>query len=278
VEPSQSVLLKRRVLVDALTLCLQRSKICETVSADTVRSLLSSAIGELWREGEFRLETVWKILCQQPGLHAADVAPPLLIFKSFEDDLGVRVRLPEALAMVAPEERARLAGSIGVAREELARSVADLKAHAEDEARTSAMPSLSEAAAQARPEAGAPSTAPAPRASHRRLAAVLSAVALVCIGISLTIAFRETSTAFDLSDVSRLVQIRDGRVEEGALMATLTDVRWDSLPKEEQTRLATELFRVETKKGIHAITLKDTQGRVRAMVHDLSGAPQVMLR
>ena len=63
--------------------------------------------GELWREGEFRLEYVWKILCQQPGLTAKEVAPPLLVFKAYEDELGVTVRVPQALIGAA----ARRAGA-----------------------------------------------------------------------------------------------------------------------------------------------------------------------
>src|SRR5947208_2360855 len=104
----EEVAAKRRVLVGALTRCLELSRVKDIVPLDTIRSLLQSASGELWREGEFRLELVWKVLCQQPGLSPQEVAPPLLVFKSFETDLDVNVRLPPALSALPPGEQAKL--------------------------------------------------------------------------------------------------------------------------------------------------------------------------
>src|SRR5215471_16463422 len=91
---------KRRVLVDALTMVLERSKVAQHVDAQTVKSVLDMAGGELFREGEVRLEYVWKILCQQPGLSAKEVAPPMCVFKAYEEELGIAVRLPASLSAV----------------------------------------------------------------------------------------------------------------------------------------------------------------------------------
>src|SRR6478672_5270567 len=99
-QSAEAVAAKRKILIDALTMCLSRSKVKEFVPLDTIRSILQSASGELWREGEFRLEMVWKILCQQPGISGQEVAPPLLVFKSFEQTLGVHVRMPQALTAI----------------------------------------------------------------------------------------------------------------------------------------------------------------------------------
>ena len=113
----EGVAARRRVLVGALVRCLAKSKVCTVVDATTVGSVLAAAAGELWREGELRLEYVWKILCQQPGLTAREVAPPLALFKSFEDLLGgVEVRLPLALSAVPRGELNRLRDEVTYAR------------------------------------------------------------------------------------------------------------------------------------------------------------------
>src|SRR4051812_11618316 len=91
---------KRRVLVDALTMVLGRSEVGKHVDGPTMKSVLDMAGGELFREGEVRLEYVWKILCQQPGLSPKEVAPPMFVFKAYEEELGVAVRLPQALSAV----------------------------------------------------------------------------------------------------------------------------------------------------------------------------------
>ena len=95
---SEAVAAKRRVLVDALMMCLSKSRVMQVVDGETVRGVFDSASKEMWREGEFRLDPVWKILIAQPGLTAEDVAPPLLVFKAYENELGVVVRIPQALS------------------------------------------------------------------------------------------------------------------------------------------------------------------------------------
>src|SRR5262245_55083561 len=91
---------KRQALIDAVVLCLARSSVREKIPIESIRSILQSAAGELWREGEFRLELVWKLLTQQPGVSAMEVAPALLQFKTFEPELGVNVRVPQALSAI----------------------------------------------------------------------------------------------------------------------------------------------------------------------------------
>src|SRR5581483_1499256 len=123
---SPEVALKRRVLVDALTMCLQRSKVCEKIDAATIRSVLENS-SDLWRSGEFHLETVWKILCNQPGLTAKEVAPPLLLFKAYENELGVVVRVPQALSALPRAEQVRLRDELGIPRTEFAGAIAQMQ-------------------------------------------------------------------------------------------------------------------------------------------------------
>src|SRR5436305_146235 len=124
---------KGRVLVDALMLCLARSNIAKAIDAQTVRGVLESALGELWREGEFRLQPVWKILTSQPGVSGKELAPVMLVFKSLEERLVVQVRLPDALASLPKSELVRLYDAIVVDADELGRAVAELQAKAQVE-------------------------------------------------------------------------------------------------------------------------------------------------
>jgi hypothetical protein len=122
---------KRKLLVEALVVCLRRSKVSELVPTDTLRTVFESASSELWREGEFRLEVVWKVLCQQPGLDAQAVAPPLLALKGFEESLGVRVVLPAALASVPKSEQDRLRQAVQVSAEEMTAGLKERRARIE---------------------------------------------------------------------------------------------------------------------------------------------------
>ena len=82
----------------------------------------------MWREGEFRLDPVWKILIAQPGLSAEDVAPPLLVFKAYENELGVIVRMPQALSAIPRGEQVRLRDALGIQRADFAKAIDDMKA------------------------------------------------------------------------------------------------------------------------------------------------------
>src|SRR5260370_33543712 len=86
---------QRRLLIDALMLCFERSGVCKVIEPRTIRFVLDSARGVLAPDGEFRLDPIWKILCQQPELNARDAAAPLPVLKSYEELVGVRVGLPK---------------------------------------------------------------------------------------------------------------------------------------------------------------------------------------
>jgi hypothetical protein len=131
-ESPEALAAKRRVLIDALMLCLGKSRVVGVVDAATVRGVIESALSEIWRQGELRLEPVWKLLVSQPGLSAEDVAPPLLLFKAQEEQLAVRVRLPEALTAIPRAEQTRLVNGLGVDPEELKKAIAAMTAAATD--------------------------------------------------------------------------------------------------------------------------------------------------
>jgi hypothetical protein len=103
---------KRKVVVDLLCLCIERSALTRALSVETVRHVVESALGEIYREGEFRLEPLWAILAREPGVQARDAAAALLAFKALEVEAELRIRLPNEVAALPEEERHALRGEI----------------------------------------------------------------------------------------------------------------------------------------------------------------------
>jgi hypothetical protein len=280
---------KGRVLVDALLVCLERSKVAQAVDAQTLRGVIESALGELWREGEFRLQTVWKILTNQPGLTAKDVAPPMILFKMLETQLAVVVRLPDALTAVPKSDHARLLGELGVSAEEMAAAVAELQAKATAEAAAAA-----EAVAQAAAAAQAARAAPAPqpakpqvsyqampveRASRRkRLAVAFFGVAVLAFAGAMWLTFADTSSSVETTDVSSILQLSGARRANAALSARITDPRWPGMLRDEQRRVAEQLFDQEVQKGVRSMTLTDGDGRLRVIATEAGGHRSVLVQ
>jgi hypothetical protein len=272
----EAVAAKRKVLVDALTICLERSKVKEIVPLETIRSLLSSASGELWREGEFRLEIVWKVLCQQPGLSAHEVAPPLLVFKSFESELGVTVRVPQALSAIPRGEQVKLREQVQITKEDFVAAVQKLTADSAREMKDAPPPPKADMAKAAQQAAEA--TAPVRRVKteatrqQKLLASALAALALTAVVASLFISLKNPSTSTELGDVSSVLQLSDGHRGEQTLSARIADPRWETMGPDEQKRVATQLFEKLTARGIKVLTLTDGSGRVRVNVSNATGS------
>jgi hypothetical protein len=279
----EEVAARRRVLVGALTKCLDASRVKEIVAIDGVRSLLESASGELWREGEFRLELVWKVLCQQPGLSPQEVAPPLLAFKSFESDLDVNVRLPQALSALPPGEQAKLREQVALTHEDFAAELKQLNANAAAElaAVTTQPPKkieMAQAAQAAVESTQPPRTMRKPATRAQKIAAIAAAVLAVgAVAGSLVISLRDPAKISELADVGTIVQLADGKRVEQSMSARIVDPRWDGLPAGEQRRLAVQVFEREKEKGIKVLTLTDARGRVRVNASNATGQLIVMV-
>lgn len=265
-ESQEAVAAKRRVLVDALMMCLGKSKVCSIVDARTVRSVVESASSEMWREGEFRLDPLWKILVAQPGLTAADVAPPLLVFKAYENELGVQVRTPQALSAIPRGEQVKLRDALGIQRADFQRAIDELKQLADDAA-------AADAHAKVLAEAEAAAATPAATAKQKKgpppaLAAALAAIALGAVAGSIWFAVRDTARPFDLHDAAGVLQLANGKAAGESLTATIVDPRWDAMSPEERKKAASAVFDLETGKGIKVMTLRDGNGATRAVVSD----------
>lgn len=285
-ESVEAVAAKRRVLIDALMMCLGKSRVVQVVDAKTVRGVIDSASGELWREGEFRLDPVWKLLINQPGLSAEEVAPPLLSFKAYEGELGVQVRLPQALSAIPRGEQVRLRDALGVQRQDFQRAIEEMRALVAQQA-------LEEKKAQLLREAA--STVDEPTASgdttrqtggaggkatatQKRLAALLSLAAIVAISVGAWLGLRDTARGFDLGDVAGTLQLANGKAAGGSLTATIVDPKWDSASADERRKLASQLLDIEAAKGIKVLTLLDGSGATRALVTDGPDGRAVILQ
>jgi hypothetical protein len=273
-ESAESVAAKRRVLVEALMMCLEKSRVCRVVDGKTIRGVLDSASGELWRQNEFRLDPVWKLLVTQPGLTAEDVAPPLLVFKAYEKELGVAVRVPQALSAIPPSDQVRLRDALGIQRQDFERTLTQMRALSGADG---SAPARAARSAES-PTAAAPAkSTQAARSDRRALAFVLVVLAVAALAIGSWLALRDTSSVFDLGDVAATLQLGNGRAAGGSLTATITDTRWDTLPPDERRKLASQVMDVEAGKGIHVMTLIDLAGATRAIVSDGPSGRNVVL-
>ena len=118
---------KRKILVDLLCLCIERSQLVKVLSVDTVRYVIESALGQIYREGEFRLEPLWAILSKEPGLTAEMSAAPLLAFKGLEEQINLRIRLPADVIGMQPTRAAELQRAVDLPSERVAALVDELR-------------------------------------------------------------------------------------------------------------------------------------------------------
>jgi hypothetical protein len=295
-ESAEAVAAKRRVLIDALMMCLTKSRVVQVVDGKTVRSVIDSASSELWREGEFRLDPVWKILIAQPELTAEDVAPPLLVFKAYEGELGVAVRVPQALSAIPRGEQIRLREALGIERADFAKAIEELKTLAaadatdkrnqqimrdaessydRDEANKGGSKPKSKPKSKSSQNAGKKAGPPSKQA--KALAAALGLVALAAIGGSAWWALRDTSVGYPLNDVAGVLQLANGRAVGPSLTATITDPKWETLSAEERKKTVSAVMDVESGKGVKSLILLDASGSARAMVTEAPSGRSIVL-
>src|SRR5262249_8075200 len=159
--------------------------------------------------------------CQQPELVAADVAAPLLLFKSHETMLGARITLPEQLSAIPEPEQQELRGQLKLSRADFERAVAKLK---EQPVERELPPEADlESGARRRPTGpempAAPSSysdqfSPAAQAKSagvktRVLATLLAVLTLMALGIGVLLTLPPQPDPFDLSRASAIVMLAD---------------------------------------------------------------------
>jgi len=282
-DSAEAVEAKRRVLIDALMMCVSRSKVVGVADGKTVRGVLDSASKEMWREGEFRLDPIWKVLISQPGLTAEDVAPPLLVFKAYEKELGVAVRLPQALSAIPRGEQVRLRDALGIQRADFAQAIDEMKSlAAAQQAQQSQQQIAREAASTVGDEPRRPTTAAnrkieKPKEQSKALAVGLAIGGLIALGGGIWYAMRDTSAPYDLSDVANTLQLSKGRSAGPSLTATIVDPKWDTMKPDERKRAVGSVMDVEAGKGIRSLILIDANGATKAMVNETPNGRSLLL-
>jgi hypothetical protein len=131
VAPSQAgprVRPKKKIVVDLLCLCVEHSRLVERLAVDTVRYVVDSALGEMYREGEFRLEPLWAILAKEPGITTEMSAAPLLAFKALDEQANLRVRLPADVLALAPLRASELGREVLLPAARLSALLEELRA------------------------------------------------------------------------------------------------------------------------------------------------------
>ena len=280
-ESADAVEAKRRVLIDALMMCLSKSRIMSVVDGKTVRGVLDSASTEMWREGEFRLDPIWKVLIAQPGLSAEQVAPPLLVFKAYEKELGVAVRVPQALSAIPRGEQVRLRDALGIQRADFAQAIDTMKTLAAEQqvqqmaAREAAADEEPRPKQSDKPTTGAQKKVAKP--INKALAAGLAIGALAALGVGVWFTLRDTSVSYDLADVAGTLQLTKGRAAGPSLTATIADPKWEAAKPDERKRLAGAVMDLEVPKGIRSLILLDGAGATRAMVNETADGRMVLL-
>jgi hypothetical protein len=283
-ESAEAVAAKRRVLIDALMVCLQRSRVVQVVDGKTVRGVIDSASKDLWREGEFRLDPLWKMLIAQPGLSAEDVAPPLLAFKAYENELGVVVRLPQALSAIPRGEQVRLRDTLGLERADFAAAIEEMKSLATAESGAEQQQQIArEAVAKEEPRRAA-AASPSKKKEQKPLTPQAKAMAiglglggLLALGFGVWFAIRDTSQPYDLSDVAGALQLANGRTAGHSLTATITDPKWETLSPDDRKKAASAVMDLEQAKGVKSLILVDAAGNAKAMVNETPNGRMVLL-
>ena len=88
----------RKSVIDLIVLAFVHSAVKDLVGTDALRSVLEVRYRSMTQDGDLNLEPLWSLLCDQPGFDQAAATPAVSKLKSFESQLGMAVRLPEAMA------------------------------------------------------------------------------------------------------------------------------------------------------------------------------------
>jgi hypothetical protein len=222
------------------------------------------------------------------------VAPPLLAFKGYEQELGVQVRMPQALTAIPRADQVRLRETLGLQRADFQRAIDEMREFAAAEARlrvssrsmravsgtqpitAAATPSPSGTSLPVVPEP-ASAAQPAAPSDKRALALVLGLLGLVGVALGAWLSLRDTASSFALDDVAATLQLGKGRAAGGSLTAVIQDPRWETLSPEERRKTVSAVMDTEQTKGIKVLTLLDGTGNLRAMVSDGPNGRDILL-
>jgi hypothetical protein len=249
-------------VVEAFLLACSHSLVTQFITPEALRTVLELEFVDLIAGGSFDLQAVWELLEEQPSFDASAVGPPMCVFKSWEDRIG----------LLPPGKLARVLAEVADAERTAARD-AERRAHAREaaEAGHSAAPSV------ARGRFGA--WVERHRGTVLALASLVGVSGLGVAGVSALRGCRSSghwsAARIDLGELPAT----DARRLGSQVGARLTDPRWLELPREQrEAQLVAALNRLKGD-DVSVLFLTDDSGAVRATVQRQGGRqPRVEVR
>lgn len=260
--------------VEALVLAFSHSKASRLVGTDALRTVISGQYRELCSNGTMYLENVWSLLESQPGFEADLVKPPLCRFKLWEQDLGIEVALPEAMAALGGIEIRAQAERCRVPDAELDKILG--------RGRYTQVKRAERAARRAEVEKTVeePKT-PEPKASRPLVLWTAIAVALVSFAVTGFFVYQAFSrTAPDPISVSFAPDIPLARAERAGIDvgATLANDSWLAQSAEDRRGHLMSAMTNLRADGVKTLYIRDKQGKVRALAQSYDKGNKIKIQ
>jgi hypothetical protein len=216
-------------LIDVIVLVFARSELKNLVGTDALRTVLSGSQRALFPEpGAMSLQPVWELIESQPGFDAELAIPPMCRLKAWENQLKVKVEMPEPLAHLDLATREKKAMECNVGDDELYKVVKIKPTLPDKKEATRALESTSAAEETARNRGSNLST---------KVAAILAVLGLAAAGVSIYLTLGRTSGStvrLSASELSSDIPLTDARRNGTLVVATLSDLTWLDKPEAER--------------------------------------------
>ncbi len=113
----------RESVLESITVVFANSKLKDVVGTDALKSVLSGQYRDLVTSNTLHLQLVWDLLADQPDFVEDDAIAPFAVLKTWEEDLGVKVELPQPLAQYTATDFVAHASHCQVSKAQKARAI-----------------------------------------------------------------------------------------------------------------------------------------------------------
>lgn len=258
------------VVIEALLLAFSNSRTNEIVSSEALRDVLEIEYREIVEDGALDLQQVWELLEEQPGFSPEIATPPLCLFKTWEDKLGLKVTLPDSLADRSDKDLLLQATECPVGPHQLQQ----ILSKGRPKSRTSA-PARDIPADSAQADAAPP--------AHRPL--ILAAAVFVTLASFVFAGYHLKEGCagpqwhgISTADFAGELPIRDARRIGAEVGAELSDPAWIGLSDDiRRDQLETALQNLE-RHQVDMLFVTDDTGQVRASAQFLGDSRQIRVR
>jgi hypothetical protein len=247
---------EKQQVIDALVIAFSYSRAAKLVGTDALRSVLTVEYHDIVRDGTFDLQPVWELLEGQPGFEADAVTAPLCVFKSWEDKLGLAVKMPEALAGLSDKEMALHGTQCRVPPAEL-KSL--FQVHEEPAGKSQKQPAQ-------KPEAGKKVKKPKPR----WLGYVAGGIAALTLGYASFALYRGCNPGppqweeVGYGEVKKFLPGASKAERLGNQLIVTVDAQWFTRPEEERRPQLRDALASVADGGVKVLSARDPAGVIRA--------------